>query len=423
MKGYWLNTPTGEVNSSPVVLSDEEEIIGLPPCMCGNSINNLLTANSNSSIDMSSLSFSPKKYLPLYPSPYLRSFMYYEIADFVPPQYIPYTTEPWLGYSYLYENINENGYKTLFIPSQTEPVTSCKSYKLKCKIIRLSESGGSSTLDSIDELYNRLERYKKYYELNFYNNNDLLQLPTFMGNLGIKPGSGGTQKSVTMKQNTKYVGIKTSGGGQENININSLFLPRYHIGNAELDNWISTGDFSTSPVPSFIMSPYIVRTTNSTERLDDVFPFFLNMCSSGEILHTRSGGSESYLNKNFNLNKFKTSGDLVNIDNYGYRQNDYNLFTNIPYIASNQIVKFGDGNGILDIPISENYTYNNRVFNSKDCLRYCFIDFSNVYISTSYRINSVYWIITYLDNEIQTLTVDKTKPSDWYGHLESNTIN
>ena len=146
MRGYWINNG-GKASASPVSLFNDNNIIGLPPVCIGNSIDKSLSTNSNSCIDLSKLSFSSPVLCPKFPSPYIRSTMYYEIADFTPTQFIPAN---FLGYTTNYQNINEDGFKTLFIPSSTDIVTQADVYTIKCKVIRLKERFTSTTCESID---------------------------------------------------------------------------------------------------------------------------------------------------------------------------------------------------------------------------------------------------------------------------------
>lgn len=431
MKGYWFNL--GGASSSPTPPSIGQDTIGLPTCMVGNDVSTSLSINSNSNIDVSKLTWSTPKLLPNYPAPYIRSTMYYQTADFTPKQYIP---TAWYGYTTVWSSVfGENGIKTYFLPTSNDIITSCKAYTFKCKIIRMYESMTSTTVESIDALIKDLQDYKNYYNINFGENKDLLNLPIFTGTVGLPPSSGG---SVTIKQNRHY---SSTGGGSvvNNININGKFLPRRWIRNIDtwsLD-WTDTGDVSTSPVGSFIYSPYKIVSSSAvrTDVLNNKIPYSFNLSGDGGIQWHSSTESSTYNFKYFNLNDFKNGGDLINTDNYGYRgagqYNDSGIFipdskkyTQLPYIAPNNIYYFGDGKGLLDSTLVDTYTYNGNSFHYTDPLRYAYVETVNVNVTSRYRVRYVYWVITYLDNDIQELTTDTTKPNEiWYGHLENNTWN
>ena len=413
MKGYWFNL--GGASSSPTPPSIGQDTIGLPTCIAGNDINNSLSANSNSNIDLSKLTWSTPKLLPNYPAPYIRSTMYYQIADFTPKQYIP---KEWLGYTTVFSNVfGENGIKTYFLPTSEDIIISCKAYTFKCKIIRMYESMTSTTVESIDDLIKDLQDYKNYYNINFGESKDLLNLPTFTGTVGLASTSGGSVVN--------------------NININGKFFPRRWIKNIDVWSldWTDTGDVSTSPTGSFIYSPYIIKSNieERTDVLDNKIPYFFNLSSDGGIDWHSSTEAESTRFKYFNLNDFKNGGDLINTDNYGYRGSGYyddngmfhtdgKKYTQLPYIAPNNIYYFGDGKGLLDSTLVDTYTYNGNSFHYTDPLRYAYIQTVKVNVSTRYRVKYVYWIITYLDNDIQELTID-TAPNHWYGHIVKNKWN
>lgn len=424
MRGYWINNG-GKASASPVSLFNDNNIIGLSPVCVGNSIDNSLSTNSNSCIDLSKLSFSSPVLCPKFPSNYVRSSMYYEIADFTPVQFIP---SNFLGYTTNYQHITEDGFKTLFIPSSTDIVTQANVYTIKCKVIRLKERFTSTTCESIDALYTDLQDYKNYYLLNFADN-ELLNLPTFSGKIGIKPGASGPVTSNLMKQNKHFASFGSSGGGIENINVGSLFFPRRFIRNSiyltDL-NWIDTYDVTSNPCAGFLYSPYVQKNSSSvrTDVFNNKIPFFINFCSDGGIMWTTSTEAEDLNRKEFNLNNIVTNGDLINTEHYGYKQNDFSQrFVQLPYISSNKIQAFGDGLHELDNTLVNNYNYNNRTFLPDDPLRYAYVQTTNVNVTTRYRVQYVYWVITYISNDVQTINVNSSLPNHWFGHIESNAWN
>ena len=419
MRGYWINGAGQQPD--PVSLLNNDVTIGLPAVCAGNKIDNSLSARCSSAIDLSSLSFSTAKLLPKYPAGYRRSTMYYQIADYVPTQFLP---SGWKGYSTSYNKLNTDDYKVEFTNDNDDTITTAQAYTIKCKIVKFYETF-KSDLDSIDALYTDIQDFKNYYLLNY---EDILELPAFNNTIGIQ-SSLSTSASATMKQNTKYVAIQQAAS--ENLNVGSLFFPRQWVKNIksfEDLNWVCTTDVSTAPTSNFLVSSYHIKSDSTSKRTDLVnnsIPFFLSFCSDGGLRWSTSTETGSLLIKDFALTNLLPGGDLnANAKNYGYKQSpELNIFTQLPYIAPNQVRAFGDGQHSLDNTLVDNFTYNNRTFAKDDPLRYCFIDTNNLTTSARFQINAVYWVITYIDNDIQTLSVNTRIRDHFYGHIVTNEFN
>lgn len=415
-KGYFISRAGAGQQPSPALFSN---LVGLPPVVVGNKLDNSLSARCSSAIDLSTLKFSTAKLLPKFPAPYIRSTMYYQIADFIPTQFIP---PSWYGFTTSYRVTDEAGYKTIFQVGDSI-VDTARAYTIKCKVVKFYESF-STQCESIDALYTDLQDYKNYYLLNY---NDILDLPVFEGQVGVKPTS--QSSSVIMRQNTKWVATSAAGGGVSNINVGSLFFPRQWVRNAKYAeglNWQCTGDVSTNPVGTFMVTPYTItsdKTGKRTDLVNNTIPFFMNFCADGSFMWSTSTEAQTRQIKDFDLNDFLAGGDLVNTQHYGYKQDTINAFTQLPYIPAGEVRAFGDGQHSLDSTLVDNYSYNNRAFYSDDPLRYAYVDTYNVNITTRYRINAVYWVITYIDNDIQTLSVNNRIRPYWYGHVRDNEFN
>ena len=415
-KGYFISRARAGQQPSPALFSS---LTGLPPVLVGNKLDNSLSARCSSAIDLSKLRFSTAKLLPNFPSNYRRSTMYYQIADFIPAQFIP---PNWHGFTTGYRVTDEPGFKTIFQVGDSI-VDTARAYTIKCKVVKFYESF-STECESIDALYTDLQEYKNYYLLNY---NDILDLPIFEGQIGVKPSA--QKETIMIRQNTKWVGISKKGSGTSNINVGSLFFPRQWVRNAKYVeglNWQYTGDVSTNPVGTFMVTPYTITSNYTSVRTDlvaNAIPFFMNFCSDGSFMWSKSTEAQTRQIKDFDLNDFLPGGNLINTQHYGYKQDTINAFTQLPYISGGQIRAFGDGQHSLDSTLVDNYSYNNRTFYSDDPLRYAYVDTYNVNVTTRYSIRAVYWVITYIDNDIQTLSVNSKLRPYWYGHVRDNEFN
>ena len=424
MKGYWINNNGGQASASPVSLLRETPSIGIAPILTPNSYDRSLTANCNYLLDVQNLTYSSSQMLTV-PEGVTGKWQY-NIANYTPNNVLP--NNPWFGFTTTVQPVvGEDGIKYEWKAEQENPITMARVYQMKCKIIRIAPYVlNPYTLSDKQSYVTLMDYIDKLYEANFTDNTKL-QLPIWTGQLAPGGGGGTTQGVATMKQNRHYAAVGVATPGQKYIYEDGIFLPHSTIQYVNPDyHQYSMFPIDVTVSPISMMRTGVVIPNNYTTDRDDIvhqrtslgttqgLPFFFNNTVTGMGRYATSGEFE-FPSMPFNVNQtFATTGSEANqalVRLYGYKMEK--SVTPLPHIASNQVVHFGDGRGVLDSTLLSKYVFRGIEYTNK-ASRYCYLQFN-----AKNRLTYVYFIITYLTNDIITIT--KHNQSDvLYGHFELN---
>ena len=445
MRGYWKNnkgttiggtSPTGEhipYNTLINNVAPTGEIVGIPPYIIG---------ATESQWDSSS-TFYKTYLLDVDALTYINlgNNVYYANADSAIRVVGKNKTGPipvFSGFSNRYTvsppnlDVTNNFLTKTFDINKYDTTYNIKCYDVGCYVFKIQNSASNPYTGAAQAA----ATYKETVDLNNF-------IPKWTGNWGgLQYGTYQDNQQVIQKVNLKqnkhyancttktgqitdldftYCSTDTVGGG-----ILSRYVPRYlgtltHY-NLDTDfgfnNKYNCGSLDTvwskpNPMGSYLTSciggylkngtPTDVyqNTTNSNKGI----PFLLNNFMGKElnIGYSQPGPlmmGEYYIRRtSFSNNLDAQNKPVLDVElneqgltKYGI-EFDTSEVIMLPKIKSNQIVYGGDGAGIFDQPIKTNYTYNNRTFNYKNPARYMYNDGNNYYI-----------IITYLKNDILTLT-------------------
>ena len=433
MRGYWLNNNGGSTPSPSSGGSDssDTDIIGIPPLIGGDHYNNLLTGIPNYCITLEG--FPTPQNCPIIPSGVISAEVKYSVIDAnlikTIPAVTPNDSSKWLGYTNKYNIISDdNNYKLNFYTENTTLISTQQCYDVGVKVLEFSFPT-TYTLDNLDTVYQLVDTY---YLLN---KDVILNLPVWTGDFGMRWSEGSSIS--TMKQNHKYVGVGITSNG-ERYNLGGNYIQRHYIPQYQCP--LDTSWSSPNPLGSFTRNSFIQfpGTYFGTKNCDTIYyqnkyylPFFISNFSSGRMMRGSSGETEGLTNLDCPKNSINTVEQTPNslFDNYGYTESNAYAFKRklvsvLPKISSNQIVHGGDGLGVFDTPLIDNYTYKGRTFNKNQPHRYCYLKTLEQPVSTRPRyINRVYFLITYLKNNIITITPNMTYGHRFYTHTTDNTFS
>lgn len=408
MKGYWINN-RGQASASSVSFLDNNNTtptVGIAPIIAGNVYNRLLSARCNYLLNVDRLSYSTAQALtkPGGVGPTWN----YQIADFTPAQYIPQAN--WYGYTTTIEPVEgEDGIKYAWKAENTSPVTTAQAYEVKCKVIRMYPLFYTDriTIDSAASYDKLRELVNSLYLTNFVDNTKL-NLPTFEGNL-VQGSSGSSVSNVTMKQNKHYAGFGKKQSA-EYLYQNGLYFPHYNTRYSTTYPDAGVGPLDVSMSPFSMTRNNIVIDNNSSGYTTDIaynssieegLPFFLNLCTTATGYLSQTAWETNSVLPFSSLDNLYGDNCIFNPnteDMLGYKIERGNI-TPLPQIKNNQVVHFGDGLGVLDSTYMSQLYFANRYIPNEP-FRHCYIDTNR----SSGVIDYVYFIITYLTNNIITLT-------------------
>lgn len=409
MRGYWIN----KGGSSPTLFS---ETIGLPPILLGDYITTSRDNYLNSAVTIPSGSASELVYEE---GQYSWSKSKVFVKDIVTNKNIP---------SDYYGEVNEFEYtpageiKFTFDVNPKEKITSARCWDVGVKVIQITPNKKGVEIDKYSKkseylpiLKQNLEEYSRLYNAAKQATNNFGISP-FTGTCGKHWVTGGGSVPITMKQNKKYVGSGGAGGGIS-FNNNGDMLQRIYFNDTAFSFTGDTGVTSCS-----LLRNNWTHDNNETV-FDDIklnqykqhvgIPFYYSNLTRGRGQRASNGAVDMYLFNQFFKNEFSGSNYTdVYEKQYGINQKSTLYYMSLsPYVTACDNPWLGDGSGILDSAIQDPYTYEGVDYYKSDPARYMYITTSQGSSNRMIRLNSAYIVLTYIKNDIITVTHDNSKPS------------